>query len=336
MRTCLLLILAIASAVTVSAQKDSLVLNNGDVIIGELKSLQNAVLKIETDYSKDDFTIKWKEVRMIHTHSHFLITLENGDRINGSVASVDSAKLAVTDLEGNVTLVDKTALVYLNALKSDFWSRFKASVDLGVSLTKANNLQQFSVRSNFGYLADRWQLDGYFNSLHSRQDSVDATKRYEGGIKYRYFLENDWFLAASVELLSNTEQALRLRTTGKAGGGKMIVHTNRSIWGAGVGLSYNNESFTNETPGRRSLEGYIGSELNLFDIGDLSLSSNLYVYPSFTESGRWRSDFQFDAKYDLPLNFYVKGGVTMNYDNRPAVQGNELDYVMQFTFGWEL
>ena len=83
------------------------------------------------------------------------------------------------------------------------------------------------------------------------------------------------------------------------------------------------------------MEAYAGTELNIFDIGDLNLLSSLYVYPSLTESGRWRSDFKFDTKYDLPKDFYIKIGLTWNYDNRPAVEGKETDYVMAFSVGWE-
>jgi len=169
----------------------------------------------------------------------------------------------------------------------------------------------------------------------SSQDSVAETKRTEGGISAKYFLQKDWYLAASLNFLSNTEQALNLRTTGKLGIGKYLVHTNKQYWGLGTGLSLNNESFTNGIASRSSLEGYFGSEL-FFDIGDLNLLSNIWVYPSFTENGRWRTDFIFDAKYDLPLDFYIKAGFTLNYDNRPAVKGKETDYVLAFSVGWEL
>ena len=47
-------------------------------------------------------------------------------------------------------------------------------------------------------------------------------------------------------------------------------------------------------------------------------------------------DFDFTLKYDLPLDFYVKGTLNLNYDNQPAVKGNDLDYVFTTGFGWEL
>ncbi|SEP10523.1 Protein of unknown function, DUF481 [Niastella yeongjuensis] len=321
----------------VNAQNDSIIFRNGNTMIGEMKSLQNGVLTVRTGYSKNDFTIKWLEIYKIMSNTRLLLTLKDGRRINGRIQSnADGTQVIISD-EGMSDLTIKLDdIVSFTGLKSAFWSRFKASIDIGVSFTKANNLKQFSGRSAVGYLADRWQLDANFNTLNSKQDSITDTKRTDAAIYYKYFLQHDWFLGTSISFLSNTEQALKLRTTGKLGAGKLIVHTNKTYWGIGTGLSFNNESFTNETTGRNSLEAYFGTELNLFDIGDFSLLSNWYVYPSLTESGRWRSDFQLDAKYAFLKNFYFKAGTTVNYDNEPAVAGKEFDYVVQFTIGWQL
>ena len=318
------------------AQHDSLILKNGNVIVGELKSLDKGVLTMETDYSKSDFTIEWNKINKIYSKSRFLITLTDGRRMNGSFQSSGEGNeitIETTDSAKIVTKLDD--VVYLKGLESDFWSRLSASIDLGLSFTKANNLRQYNVRSNFDYLADRWLFSFYYNDTRSHQDSVEATKRTDWGPSFKYFLQNDWFLNATLTFLSNTEQALKLRTTGKLGAGKYLLHTNKAYFNLGGGLSINNETFTNETPSRSSLEGYVGLELNLFDIKDLSLLTNLYVYPSFTESGRWRYDFNIDAKYDLPHDFYLRAGATVNFDNRPAIPGSEYDYVTQFSIGWE-
>src|SRR6188474_738357 len=282
--------------IATQAQKDSLVLKNGDVIVGEIKSMDKGVLTIETAYSKNDFTVEWDGIKEIYSKSHFLVTLKNGQRINGTVESAEAGKkIIINGDDGSKTETTLDEMVYLKGLKSDFWSRAYASIDIGLSFTKANNLKQYNVRSKFGYLADKWQVDLFYDDTRSSQDSVAETKRTEGGISGKYFLQKDWYLAASLNFLSNTEQALNLRTTGKLGAGKYIVHTNKQYWGLGAGLSFNNESFTNGTAGRSSLEGYFGSELNLFDIGDLSLLNSIFVYPSLTESGRWRTDVNLDV-----------------------------------------
>jgi len=329
--------LAIFICSSIFAQHDSIILKNGDVIVGELKSMTKGVIAIETDYSDNDFAVEWSGIREIYSKTRFLITLKDGRRINGSIQSVGKGNkidILIPGEQSIATTLDD--IVYLKGLKSDFWSRVSASIDFGLNVTKANNLRQLNTRSTLGYLADKWMLDIHYDDIRSKQDSVEDTKRTETGISYTYFLPRDWYLKADITTLSNTEQALDLRFTGKLGAGKYLVHSNKSYWGVGGGLSVNNESFTNGTPKRTSLEGYVGSEVNLFDIGDLNLVSSIYVYPSFTESGRWRSDFKLDTKYDLPLDFYVRLGLTLNYDNRPAVVGNETDYVFTFSVGWEL
>lgn len=319
------------------AQKDSLVLKNGDIIVGELKSLDKGVVTVETDYSKSDFTIEWSGIREIYLKSRFLITMKDGRRINGTFQSVkgtNEVHITNGDSTGFNTAMDD--IVFLKGLKSDFWSRAHASIDFGLSIAKANNLKQYSMRSAAGYVADLWLAEFYYNDNRSSQDSLADIKRTESGGSYTWFLPNDWYLVGAVTTLSNTEQALKMRFSAKTGAGKYLLHTNKAYMGLGAGLSLNHESFTNDTPERTSLEGYFGASVNLFDIGDLSLLSNLYVYPGLTESGRWRSDFKFDIKYDLPMDFYLKFGITLNYDNRPAVAGKETDYVYVFSVGWEL
>lgn len=331
------MIFLLISFVEVQAQHDSLVLKNKDVIVGEMKSLINGVVTIETDYSKNDFTVEWSGVIKIYTKSSFILTLKNGTRLTGFLHTDSTGKkIIITDLDGRLTETTLDDIVFAKGLESDFWSRFYTSIAIGLSVTKANNLKQFTSNTSVGYLADKWQLDLYYNRILSKQDSVEDIKRTDAGITYKYFLQRDWFLSSAITFLSNTEQALRLRTTGKLGVGKMIVHTNRSSLGTGVGISFNKESFTNNTPDRNSFEGFGAIGVDLFDIGDLDLKSNWYVYKSITESGRWRSDFSFDAKYDLPHDFFIKLGITLNYDNRPAEKGKEADYVYAFTIGWDV
>jgi len=87
---------------------------------------------------------------------------------------------------------------------------------------------------------------------------------------------------------------------------------------------------------RNSLEGFGGLEFNIFDIGDLDLKTSYMGYISITESPRFRSDFNFDIKYDFPLDFFINLGFTLNYDSRPIPGASTIDYVLQTTIGWEL
>lgn len=137
-----------------------------------------------------------------------------------------------------------------------------------------------------------------------------------------------------MNFLSNTEQKLSLRSSLRLGIGKYLVYKSHGYWGIGAGINRNIERFSNETPDRDSWEGYFGTELDLYDIKDLDLFSNFIAYPSFTHRGRWRADFTFHIKYNLPLDFYIKTEFSLNYDNQPADEAGDIDYVLLLSFGW--
>jgi hypothetical protein len=324
-------------AATAIAQHDSLIMKNGNVIVGEIKSLERGVLVMNTSYSNNDFSIEWSQVNEIYSSEQFLIRLNDGRSLNGNIHYLkNKKKIVITSPNGFTTVVGIDQVVFVREVKSDFWGRMKAGLDLGMTIAKANELRQYSIHSSVSYMAKNWQMDAHYNFITSRQDSATTTERTDAAISFKYYLQHGWFTLTSLNFLSNTEQALALRATGRMGAGKLLFHTNQRYWGIGSGLSFNRERFTNETKKRSSLELFVGSELNLFDMGDFNLLSSVYIFPSLTEEGRWRSDIKMNMKYDLPLDFYIKPGITINYDNRPAIAGRDWDYVFMFTVGWEL
>ena len=203
-------------------------------------------------------------------------------------------------------------------------------------MTKANNLRQFNSRMLLGYLARKWEVNASYNTVFSRQDSVPQTSRADANITVKRFMAHDFYLGLSNDFLSNDEQNLKLRSNLKAGVGKFLIRNNSLYWGLFGGIAYNSEVFTDEvTSSRKTAEAFVGTELNLFNAGDFSLSTNATVYPNLTAEGRIRSDIKLDLVYDLPLDFYIKIGSTINYDNQPASSGAKLDYVIQTGFGWK-
>ncbi|TKS56496.1 DUF481 domain-containing protein [Mesohalobacter halotolerans] len=320
------------------AQTDSLYLKNNDVIVGELKSLNKSVAVFETDYSDSDFKIDWDEVLKVKTQTEYLLTLSSGRRFSGHLESSSENQVHVIENDSIMVETPIEDIVYLRKIDSDFWSKFDASLSVGYNFTKANDLSQYSVRSYFGYREKRWLASTRYNQIISSQSDTPETQRLDANLIYNRFLRKNWFILGEVNWLSNTAQNLDLRTVSKVGLGKYIIQTNSSYWGLQAGVSFNNESFNTDMGGvsNNSAEGFLGTEVNLYDIGDFSLLSRVMVYPSLTESGRWRTDFNMDLNYDLPLDFFINLGLSLNYDNQPAQGGEETDYVFQTTFGWSL
>ncbi len=322
----------------ISAQTDSLILSNGNVIVGEIKSMDRGIIQIETDYSDSDFKIEWDHVSEIYSPRTYLITLFDGTRLNQTINTnpANPHQIIIGDSVSS-RVIDLIDLVYINPLDKNFISRLSAAVSIGYNFTKSNNLSQLSSRIALGYLADFWSLNGSLDLVVSTQDDAEDIGRADGLISFKYFLKHDWYLIGKADFLSNDEQKLALRSAFSGGLGKYLVHTNRVQLGINAGGVWNNETYTDETiEGKSSQEIFLGGQFDIFDMGDLSLFTSVTVYPSISESDRVRTDFKFDLKYDLPLDFYINLGYTLNYDNQPVEGASKSDYVLQTTVGWDL
>jgi hypothetical protein len=335
LRNLLITIFLLTICVPFALGQDSLIFKNNNYVVGEVKSFDKGVLTIETDYSKSDFTVEWSGIQKIYTKTIFMVTLTDGNRVTGTLSSPTPGRVSIVDNAGvpNEHAIDE--IVSMKSVSTQFWDRIHIGLSLGYSLTKAQNLKQFSLRSNVSYATEDWVADASYNNLNSSQDEVEDIQRSDGGLGFNYFLPKDWYIPISATFLSNTEQLLDLRLLGKLGIGKYVIHTNNAYWGFTGGANVNYEDFDDETDPRTSWEAFIGTEANLFDVGDLSLMTRAVAYPSLTESDRIRGDFVFDAKYDLPRDFYIQLGLTVNYDNKPVEGAPDTDYVLQTTFGWK-
>ncbi|TLX74933.1 DUF481 domain-containing protein [Labilibacter sediminis] len=320
-----------------SAQEDSVRFDNGDLIVGEIKSMNKGILTLKTGYSDVDFKIEWDKVKWIHTQTSFLISISKSDNIYwGRLMSSSDSIVDIVVRSGMLLESSIDDIVDLDPIEDKFKDRWSASVDIGFDQAKAKNLTSISTRIGVGYKADRWSSDISMNSLYSRQDESDEIKRLENTLNYRYVFTRGSYGIATVSTLSNTEQKLDIRFNSQVGFGQYLLRNNHSYFGLQLGLNRNLENYSNETEDRNSWEGFVGAELNMFDTGDLSMNTQLLTYPGITEKGRWRSDLKLDVKYDFFKDFYIKLGFSLNYDNQPAVGATETDYVIQTGFGWEL
>ncbi len=322
---------------------DSLVMDNGNVLVGQIKEMIRGVVTVKTKYSDSDFKIKWEHVKYLQSQRLFLVYLEKGIHYYGTLVT-DPAhpdSIDIFDFQKGTVAVDKMKIIYMKEMDNSFLSRLSLDVSLGYSLAKANKTSQFTTTLNSGYLATVYSLNLYY-SMNRNFQTVDDTinsriKRTEANVGGKYFLAKNWFMTGSGNFLSSSEQKLKLRATTKAGAGKFLINNHVQLLSASAGMVWNIENYEEDSqPDKNSLEAYLGIEYNIHNMGDLDINSNLDFYPSFTEKGRLRSDFNFNLKYDFIKDFFINLGFTYNFDNQPVAGAPKFDYTFQTTIGWEL
>ena len=323
------------------SQKDTLVMKSNEKVMGEIKKFDNGVIQIETAFSDKDFQVEYDKVIYIHTARHFLIITTEGDRYYGSFKSKrnDFSKVVIEEKTGGQVEVNLKDIVFFQEIEDSFWQRLDVELSVGYTLTKANNNQQFSGNFDLGYLSDKTKYNLYFGMIRTFQESDEFTStitRTNGGFIYRRFIVQDWFMILNADLLQSSEQKLALRSNIKGGVGNYVVKNLKMNLGLAVGLAWTYEDYSDDlNDSKNSAEAFLAADFIIFDLGDLELASKCFAYPSLTEAGRFRTDFNISVKYDFPLDIFIKLNYTLNYDNQPAIGAPNSDYVFQTTLGWE-
>jgi hypothetical protein len=318
--------------------KDFVVFTNGDKVTGELKSLDQGILKFSTNYSENDFEIKWEEVRQIKSDRPFIFTLHSGERFTGSLVTKSSKPLILQlgSSDGD-KVVSPENLLLIEESGNHWLNRAKASFDFGYNQYQADGQKQFSFGAAASYLTSDFFSELQLSVLRTTYDVIPKTERNSALVGTRRFMSHNWFATSYLELLQSDEQAVDLRSTWTLGMGNNLYRSHHAFFALTGGVAWTRETFTENTASQdHSAEGLGKMEFNAFDLGDLSFLAKVAVYPSLTIAHRVRADVNSELKWDLPKDFYVKFSYNLNTDNRPPPDGVKSDYVLSSAFGWEL
>ncbi len=319
----------------VSAQ-DVIVLANGDRLNGEIKELDRGDLWFNPEYAEAVFVIDWAQVVEIDSTRRFAFQLSDGRRFIGSCRSDPSAPgtLIITEAGGD-TPVSAQSVISMRAVDADILGRLSVDIAFGYSFARANTNHQLTLRSSAVYLEEAWELRASGDTLQNRVDDGADTLRTNSTVGYTRFLRGQWFAIGAAGFLQNEEQSLDLRSTIVAGVGRFLRRTqwfdSRLIFGGG----WTSEKFLDDEDSRfNSAEGLLGLMFDAFDVGDLVFKTVALVYPSLSDMGRVRIDFDVDMKWELISDLFWSTGYFHNYDSEPRAETSKNDFGVTTTFGW--
>lgn len=330
-----LFIIFLLSCTFLHAQNDTIRLNNNDIMVGTVENYITGVLTFSTSYSDSDFKVEFDKITEIYIHKKCIVTLTRSRRRFGYVKTLKPGIITITTSKDLVETFRLSEVISFQEVNDDRRKRISASIDLGYDFTKAQGKRQTTVNATLGYIGELWVTNGSLNVLDSKQDEVEDIKRTDAKADIRRLISKTWYLIGELTYLSNTEQALTGRYTPNLGLGKLLASTPRLYLGISTGVAFNFETYVDETLNKKSTEAFLASNLNMYNYEDISLTTDIKVSPTISDWGRIRTDYNLTLKYDLPYDFYIKTSFTLNYDNEPAIVGNEYDYIFSSGFGWE-
>lgn len=316
------------------AGPDTLMTITGDRLVGTVEKLERGVLHFDTDYADAVFTLEWKQVEWLSSQTFLVIELSSGERFFGTIRPDTS--LPARAILGSQRSALYSDIVVIYAVEQGFWNRLEASVDLGYTLTKANNSEQFTAQAGATYRTENWQYAGKFMTVNNEIADAPKTRKIDGSIDTRLRVINRWFAFLGGAYGKSDEQRLDARYSVNGGAGNYLIATPAMDLLVSAGLTWMEEEFQDpEVPNNKTLEGLLKVEYNAFDIDPLSILTKLSVSPNLEDTKRVRGNFKIDFKWDLPLDFTFKIGFTVDYDSKPPNEASKSDYVLSTTFGWE-
>ena len=318
---------------------DLVILDNGDRITGEIKSVSGGILYIKSDRAVGTLQLDWKTVRYFQSKARFEFETQEGTLYIGYPDPSD--KISAPDgeihvrLENNTTIQLKTSdILTVRELQRNFWGRFNLSLDAGITYTQANSQTQVNVQGSLLFTNPRYTFTANVNSLFTSQTDAIDTSRQELVFTGNRYISKPWETFGLAYFLSDNEQELDLRMTLGGGMRRMFMKGNRTRFSGVAGLAYTKESYFNPVDNRNSLEVLTGIQFSSYRFRGSEINAYMFVYPSLTESGRIRADSNAYWKWELVNDLYWKVSIFGNYDNQPPQGTPKNNFGITSSLGW--
>jgi len=340
MKRILILVLAVTSAMGSPAlardKTDVIQLTNGDRVTGEIKQLEHGILRLGTE-SMGEVQIEWDDIVRIKSDFGFQFERSDGQRITGTIVETpDQQEITLRSDDLSVAFAHDE-LIRISQIDNSFWKRLQGSMTFGYSFTKASDVAQ----GNFGYRATHrtekrsFALDG--STIVTSDQDNESTQRTNLSFSMTRFRKNRWFNTYLSGLESNDELGLNLRTSIGLGLGRYLQQTNSSEFGLIAGVIGTSETLEGDVSSQENIEGLLALDYSryIYDDPMLDLSSRLSIFPSITESGRMRAQFDINLRWEMFADLFWDLSYYNTYDSNPA-SGSEStnDYGVVTSIGW--
>ncbi len=310
---------------------------NGDRLTGEIKSLAYGRLTLETD-SLGTVQIEWPDVVLVESPQEFLVEDIAGNLVYGSIAAdPESGFVGIAGKDRVTRRVEMARVARLSQSEDRILDRVHGSFSLGFDYTKASDITVLSGNFNTSYRGPQssWNFNVDVNSTRDpEQGTIDRDSVRYG---YRWLQPGNRFWAGLSSLERNEETGIEARVLVGGGLGRYFLQTTSNEVAAFVGVGATREWATGQADNQTSLEGILGADWRVFDFASptTSLTARAVIYPSLTESGRWRTDSSVSLRREIISDFFFDLSFYQTYDSDPPDEAaSSTDYGVVTSLGY--
>jgi hypothetical protein len=330
------LALGLAGGAGARPKTDVLTLRNGDRITCEIQQLTRGKLTAKTD-DAGTLEIEWDAIVGLRSTYYFRIEDRFGRRWFGALSMDDGGPLRI-GAEAGLESIAPFDVVEIHEIERSFWSQLDGSLSVGASFTKASNVGQFSFDWSNSWRTERNLVDFKASSIVTDdRDNDDRTLREDLSLAYTRLLRRKWTGTVGAGFQKNDELALDHRFLLGAASGATPLKSNLNVLLVEAGLVLNSEQATGSDVLTESMEGVLSASYSLFkyDTPKSNLDTTLDYYPSVTEPGRHRIDFNVKLRHEMIPDLFIDLSYYTNFDSdAPGDEREKTDYGIVTSLGW--
>ena len=284
---------------------DQVVLKNGDRLTGTIVRSDGKKLVIKSEYA-GAVTVDWTAIQQITSDQSLHVGLSNGKTAVGTIATTDG-NVQVVNKAGGTVETPKSEIVlirsdaeqtaYEQSLNPGLSENWAAGANFGFALTRGNSQ---SKNLALAFNADRKTLHDklalYSTAVYSTNDAPGAVpsttaNAEQGGIRYDHDITPRLFGFVGADFQADSLQLLNLRSVLGGGLGFHVIKREATTLDLLAGANYTHESYV---PFSRNFpSATLGDEFMHKLHGSTVLTQSLYFYPNLSNTGEYRTTFNF-------------------------------------------
>jgi hypothetical protein len=310
-----------------AVRTDVVYLHNGDRITGEVKSLKRGKLEFKTDHMGTLY-IEWDDIQEVVSNTGQAVELTNGQRFYGPLEKPENADMVYVKTDEGTVGVNTLDVIAMYPVEANFWERLDLEVSLGFSWDKGSNVGKYNLALDTTYRRPQTITRSGLSTEVTTQNEADSTTRANIYSNHNIFMPNKRFRTYFGNIDHNDELGIDMRAMLGAGYGWVPIRSQRNWFSLAAGLDVNHEiPIDGESETNLEGVGMLMYEYYKYSTPERSFKVNLFVFPSITDIGRWRADFNTDFSFEIVNDFFWKFAIFANYDSDPvSAEGATSDY----------
>lgn len=318
-----------------AARTDIVSLVNGDRVTGEIKELNQGLLRYKTD-SMSTVSVEWVDVLRLVSELTFQVEAKDGEYYYGVFLEPDEDRALRVGIGEFQIDLKMTEVVAITRIKHGFWRTLDGSLSVGLQATKATEVVQMSLMGDAERRTRKFLSKVNLRVALSSTSEQPTTKNNNLGFAQDWFLGHRYAVGGSLQFQQNDELGIDFRTLFGLNGTRSLVQAVRQKLTVSAGLSLNRENVTDQKD-NSSVEAMFSVDWSIYKYKSpkTNFYFRWYVYPSLTESGRVRSQVDTSLRQELVKDFFLDFTGIYSFDSKPPnEEASSDDYTISAGLGW--